>query len=187
MAAHDWLDAERRTPLPLTEALDAFLKPPLDDVEIDLDIKLPGREEELVAAVRERDLVGRAMVSTMELSSLARIRELEPGLRRGWSYPKVTRDWPSIRWAKVPMLVALRGMRFRLPGLAAQELPKLGVDAMWVYHPLVSPRLGRICKLAGVELIAWKVNEEPRMRTLLEAGATGICSSEPQLFEHLRP
>ena len=50
-------DAERRTPLALTEALDAFLAPPLDKVEIDLDIKLPGREEEIVAALLERDLV----------------------------------------------------------------------------------------------------------------------------------
>ncbi len=33
---------QSRTPLTLTEALDAFLEPPLDKVEIDLDIKLPG-------------------------------------------------------------------------------------------------------------------------------------------------
>ena len=30
--AHDWEDAERRTPLKLTEALDAFLEPPLDGI-----------------------------------------------------------------------------------------------------------------------------------------------------------
>ena len=68
VVAHDWADAERRTPLRLTEALDAFLEPPLDQVEIDLDIKLPGREEEMVDALRERGLIERAMVSTMELS-----------------------------------------------------------------------------------------------------------------------
>ena len=67
VVAHDWDDAERRTPLSLTEALDAFLEPPLDEVEIDLDIKLPGREEEIVDALRERGLIERAMVSTMEL------------------------------------------------------------------------------------------------------------------------
>ena len=56
---------------------------------------------------------------------------------------------------------------------------------MWVYHSLVSPRLGRICELAGVELIAWKVDREERMRELLEKGATGICSNEPRLFAQL--
>ena len=182
VVAHDWEDAERRTPLALTEALDAFLEPPLDKVEIDLDMKLPGREEEMVDALRERGLIERAMVSTMELYTLGRILELEPELRRGWTYPKVTKDWTAKRWAKPPMLAALVAMRHRLPGLAAQKLPQLGVEAMWVYHPLVTPRLARICKLAGVELIAWTVDDEARMRKLVDAGVDGLCSNDPRLF-----
>jgi glycerophosphoryl diester phosphodiesterase len=185
VVAHDWHDAESRVPLTLTEALDAFLASPLDQVEIDIDIKLPGREEEIVGALAERDLVGRAMVSTMELYSLARVRELEPGLRRGWTYPKVTKDWTSKRWAKVPMLAAMVAMRHRLPGLAAQELPRLGVEAMWVYHPLISPRLARIAKIAGVELIAWTVDDLPRMNKLVEVGVTGLVSNDPRLFADL--
>jgi glycerophosphoryl diester phosphodiesterase len=182
IVAHDWEDAARRQPLTLTQALDAFLEPPLDTVEIDLDIKLPGREEELVDALRERDLLDRAMVSTMELVSLARIRELEPRLRRGWTYPKVTKDWTSKRWAKAPMLVALAWMRERLPGLAARELPKLGVGAMWVYHPLVSKRLAGITDRVGVELIAWTVDDPARMRKLAAAGVDGICTNDPRLL-----
>jgi len=186
IVAHDWHDAERREPLTLAEALDAFARAPLDKVEIDLDVKLPGREEEIVAAVRERDLLGRSMVSTMELSTLAKIGALEPDLRRGWTYPKVTKDWASKRWAKAPMLAALVWMRRQLPGLAARELPKMGVEAMWVYHPLVSPGLARITKLARVELIAWTVDDLPRMNKLVAAGVDGICSNDPRLFERIR-
>jgi glycerophosphoryl diester phosphodiesterase len=185
VVAHDWHDAARRQPLTLAQALDAFLEPPLAEVEIDLDIKLPGREEELVTAVRERDLLERAMVSTMELSSLAKIRELEPRLRRGWTYPKVTKDWNSKRWAKAPMLAAMVWMRERLPGLAARELPRMGVEAMWVYHPLVSRRLARITALAKVELIAWTVDDPRRMAKLVAAGVDGICSNDPRLFTEL--
>lgn len=187
VVAHDWADAGRRTPLSLTEALDAFLEPPLDKVEIDLDIKLPGREEEIVDALRERGLSRRAMVSTMELYSLKRILELAPELRRGWTYPKVTKDWNAKPWAKPAMPLALATMRQRLPGLAAQKLPQMGVEAMWVYHPLVSARLARICKLARVELIAWTVDEEKRMRKLIEAGVTGLCSNDPRLFARVMP
>ncbi len=186
VVAHDWADAERRTPLQLTEALDAFLAPPLDRVEIDLDVKLPGREEEIVAALRERGLLDRAMISTMEMYTLKRILELEPGLRRGWTYPKVTKDWASKRWAKLPMTAAMVAMRHRLPGLAAEKLPKFGVAAMWVYHPLVSSRLARICKLAEVELIAWTVDDLAGMRKLTAAGVDGICSNDPRLFARLR-
>ena len=183
--AHDWEDAEGRTPLTLPEALDAFLEPPLDRVEIDLDIKLPGREEEIVEALQERGLVERAMISTMELHTLGRILELQPALRRGWTYPKVTKDWTAKRWAKGPMLAAMVAMRHRLPGLAAQKLPQFEVEAMWVYHPLVTPRLARICDLAGVELIAWTVDDPARMRKLAAAGVHGICSNDPRLFAEL--
>jgi glycerophosphoryl diester phosphodiesterase len=183
--AHDWEDAERRTPLALTEALDAFLAPPLDTVEIDLDVKLPGREEEMVEALRERGLVERSMISTMEMHTLRRVLELEPALRRGWTYPKVTKDWTSRRWAKAPMLAALVAMRHRLPGLAAEKLPQFDVAAMWVYHPLVSPRLARICDLAAVELIAWTVDDAARMRKLVDAGVHGLVSNDPRLFKQL--
>jgi glycerophosphoryl diester phosphodiesterase len=185
VVAHDWGDAARREPLTLGEALDAFLEPPLDSVEIDLDLKLPGREEEIVAALRERGLLGRAMISTMELSTLARVRELEPGLRRGWTYPKVTKDWASKRWAKAPMFVALMWMRERLPGLAARELPRLGVESMWVYHPLAGRRLARLADRAGIELIAWTVDDLASMRKLRAAGVSGICTNDPRLFAEL--
>jgi glycerophosphoryl diester phosphodiesterase len=76
-------------------------------------------------------------------------------------------------------------MRQRLPGLAAEQLPKLGVESMWVYHPLISPRLARIAKLAGVELIAWTVDDLPRMNKLVAAGVTGLVSNDPRLFAQL--
>jgi glycerophosphoryl diester phosphodiesterase len=186
VVAHDWEDAERRTPLALTEALDAFLEPPLQGIEIDLDVKLPGREEELVEALRERGLVERAMISTMEMHTLRRVLELEPALRRGWTYPKVTKDWSRKRWARGPVLAAMVAMRHRLPGLAAEKLPQFGVEAMWVYHPLVTSRLARICDLAGVELIAWTVDDAARMEKLVAAGVHGLVSNDPRLFQRFR-
>jgi glycerophosphoryl diester phosphodiesterase len=185
VVAHDWEDAAARKALKLTEALDAFLSPPLDRVEIDLDLKLPGREEEVVEALRERGLVERAMVSTMEMHTLKRILELEPNLRRGWTYPRTSRDWRKRPWARPILPVALKGMSLQLPGLAAQRLPQFNVFAMWVYHPLVSARLARICELAGVELIAWTVDEEKRMRRLAALGVDGLVSNDPRLFAEL--
>jgi glycerophosphoryl diester phosphodiesterase len=185
VVAHDWHDAGRRQPLTLAEALDVFLAPPLDRVQLDIDLKLAGREAELVEALRERELLERAMVSTMELSSLARIGELEPRLRRGWTYPKVTKDWAPKRWARGPMLAALVAMRRRLPAMARRALPRMGVDAMWVYHPIVTPRLARVSREAGVDLIAWTVDDLARMRKLVEAGVTGLCSNDPRLFAQL--
>jgi glycerophosphoryl diester phosphodiesterase len=185
VVAHDWHDAERRTPLTLGAALEAFTSPPLDRVEIDLDLKLAGREDEVLDALRERDLVRRAMTSTMELSSLAVLGELEPGLRRGWTYPKVTKDWNSKPWAKPLVIGAMIAMRRRLPGIAERDLPGLGVEAMWVYHPLITRNLAAVTREAGVELIAWTVDEPGAMRRLVDLGVNGICSNDPRLFAEL--
>jgi glycerophosphoryl diester phosphodiesterase len=185
VAAHDWHDAADRDPLTLGETLDAFTRPPLDAVEIDCDLKLMGREDELVAALRERGLIERAMVSTMETSSLAAIRELEPRLRLGWTYPRVTRAWDRNRLARPGVLGALLVMRRRLPALARRRFPELGVAAMWTYHSLVSARLVAACRDAGVELIAWTVDDPDRMRTLVALGVDGICTNDPRLFAEL--
>lgn len=185
LVAHDGNDADGREPHTLAEALDVFTRPPLDRVEIDLDLKLPGGEDELVAELRGRDLVERAMVSTMYVSSLRAIGELEPGLRRGWTYPLVRRDWLRTRWAKPFVPAALASMRRRLPALARRTLPDLGVEAMWVFHRLISPRLVEVTRAASVELVAWTVDDLARMRALRAIGVEAICSNDPRLFAAL--
>jgi glycerophosphoryl diester phosphodiesterase len=185
MVAHDWAAHAAHPPLSLTEALDAFLEPPLDKVEIDLDIKLPGREEEFIEALKERGLIDRAMISTTEMHVLKRVLELEPNLRRGWTHPKARRDYMRRPWVKPALQAALVAMRLQLPGLAAEKLPQFGVFAMWVYDPLVSAKLARICHLAGVELIAWTVDDEARMRKLVDMGVDGLVSNDPRLYSRI--
>ena len=58
-----------------------------------MDLKLPGYEREVVDALAERGLEERSLVSTMYVESLERLGELRPGLRRGWSVPRVKRDY----------------------------------------------------------------------------------------------
>jgi glycerophosphoryl diester phosphodiesterase len=183
--AHDWGDARRRDPLTLDEVLDAFTRPPLDDVDIDVDLKLAGREDELLAALRERGLTGRSMVSTMYLDSLATLRDLDAELPLGWTYPKVSRDWMRTWWARALTTGALPLMRARLPRIATRTLPRIGAQAMWVFHPLISRRLVSATETAGIELIAWTVDDLRRMRRLRDLGVDGIFTNDPRLFARL--
>jgi glycerophosphoryl diester phosphodiesterase len=183
IVAHDYEDAARRRPLDLTEALDAFRDPPLDRVEIDCDLKLPGREAELAGALAGHGLVERAMVSTMEVESLRKLRQLEPDLRLGWTYPKTRRDWTQYGWARPGIVAGLAAMRRRFPRLLVETVPELDVDAVWAYHHLVTPHLVDAAERVGVELIAWTVDELERMVELIGMGVHGICSNDPRLFE----
>jgi glycerophosphoryl diester phosphodiesterase len=185
LIAHDWGDAARRRPLTLDQALDAFAEPSLDRVELDFDLKIAGRETELVEGLRERGMLERAMVSTMEVSSLRELRGLEPSLRLGWTVPKITRDWSAIWWAKPLVIGALILLRMRLPALVRRRAHELGVRSVWAYHPAITGRLVRACHAAGLELIAWTVDDLPRMRDLAALGVDGICTNDPRLFDDL--
>ena len=185
VVAHDRHDASAREPLTLVEALEAFKSPPLDRVELDLDLKLPGREDELVEAVRAAGLVERTMVSTMYIESVDVIRRLEPRLRRGWTYPKVTRPWDQRRWARPFVAVALAAMRRRLPTILRRRIAEHGLDAVWVYELLITRRLVVAAQDLGAELIAWTVDDPARIQRLRELGVDGICSNDPRLLQGL--
>jgi glycerophosphoryl diester phosphodiesterase len=185
LVAHDWADAVRREPLTLAEALDAFERPPLSDVRFDLDLKVAGREDEIVELLRERALIARAMVSTMEVRSLKRLRVIEPELERGWTLPRVDRDWNSKRWARPLVIAGSASLRARLPGLIRSRAPKLGTWAVWMYHPLITRRLVAAAREARVAVVAWTVDDPKRIAELTALGVDGICSNDPRLLEGL--
>ena len=185
LVAHDWGDAKRRLALTLEVVLDAFTRPPLDAVQVDLDLKIAGREDEVVAALRERNLVERAAVSTMETGSLLEIQRLEPQLRSGWTVPRTTRDWPSMWWARPLVIGGLISLRRRLPNAVRDDAPGLGVTSVWAYHSVITDGLVRACHETGLRLIAWTVDDLGTMRRLAELGVDGICSNDPRLFAEL--
>ena len=156
---------------------------PLVRVEIDCDLKLPGREDELVRALRERELVERAMVSTMYVESLARVAALEPRLRRGWTYPLVTRAWDRSTVAKPAVAAALELMRRRFPRVARRRAPLIGASAIWIFHRLATPRLAAVTGELGIELIAWTVDDATTIARLRAIGVDGIVSNDPRLLQ----
>jgi glycerophosphoryl diester phosphodiesterase len=183
IVAHDHHDALRRRPMDLAEALDLFLEPPLDEVEIDCDLKLAGREAEFAGALAGSGLLDRVMVSTMEVESLVKLRKLEPDLRLGWTYPKTRRDWTQYGWAGPALRAGISAIRRRFPGILEKKGQDLGISAVWAYHLIITPRLVEAARNVGVELIAWTVDDADRMRELLAMGVDGICSNDPRLFE----
>src|SRR5215207_7597976 len=183
IVAHDYHDALVRRPMELTEALDVFLEPPLDEVEIDCDLKLPGREAELAGALAGRELLERAMVSTQEIDSLLRLGQIEPNLRLGWTYPKTKRDRTQYGWAGPAVRAGISALRRRYPAVLAKRGPELRIQAVWVYHPIITPKAVEVAHELGVELIAWTVDDADRMRQLLGIGVDGICTNDPRLFE----
>ncbi len=180
--AHDYRDVEARDALTLEEGLEHLASTPFSDVDLDVDLKLPGYELEVVAALREYGLIERSLVSTQYRESLALIRAAEPRLRLGWSVPKLRQDpfRNPLMW--VPASAVVLAWRQALPRWAAAAIRRGECDALMSHWRLVTPALVRAMERTGGELYVWTVDELRRIRTLERLGVTGVITNDPRLF-----
>jgi glycerophosphoryl diester phosphodiesterase len=185
LLAHDYHDAEGRSPHTLEEGLAHLASERFDGIELDVDLKLPGYELRVVEALRAHRVLDRAIISSQYRSSLDLIRAAEPRARLGWSVPKLRRDPFRSRASAVPAMVALWVMQRLLPMRAASAIRRGRCDALMVHWRLVTPRLVERVREAGGELYVWTVDEVPRMRELETLGVTGVITNDPRLFAAL--
>jgi glycerophosphoryl diester phosphodiesterase len=179
--AHDFEDAAGRECLTMEEGLDHFAGDAYAGVTLDVDLKLPGYEREVVDGLVERALDERSLVSSMYTESLDALGELRPGLRRGWSVPRVRRDYTR-SWLAVPAYGAVRVMRARLPGQAAARIGAGGCEAIMVNRLLASRRLVESVHAAGGEVYVWTVDDARAIRRFEQMGADGVITNDPRLF-----
>ena len=184
--AHDLDDAARREPLSLDEGLDHLAGEAYAGLDLDVDLKVPGYEREVVEGLRARGLVERSLVSSMFTQTIDLIGELAPDLRRGWSVPRVRRDYTLRRWA-IPASFGARVLRARLPAQAAAMLAAGRCEAVISHWMIVSPALLCAVHAAGGELWVWTVDDRPRVEQLVALGVDGIITNDPRLFERARP
>jgi glycerophosphoryl diester phosphodiesterase len=179
--AHDYRH-DLREALTLEEGLAHLASSPFGDVDLDLDLKLPGYEARVVEALREHGLVERTLVSTLYMRSLVVLRALEPALRLGWSVPRVRRDYSASPLWTLPASAVVARMRRRLPPAAARHLAAGRCDALMAHWRLVTERLVRTVREARGELYVWTVDDPARIRALEALGVTGVITNDPRLF-----
>jgi glycerophosphoryl diester phosphodiesterase len=182
LLAHDFRDARRPDVLELEEGLAHFAGEAYAGVELDVDLKLAGYEDRALDALRERGLLDRSLVSTMETESLRAVRGLEPGVRLGWSVPKLRRDLLASPWTRYPAYAMATVGRQLLPIRAGQMMRAGAIDALMCHWALVTPRLARAVASAGGELYVWTVDDPKRIAALELLGVDGIITNDPRLF-----
>jgi glycerophosphoryl diester phosphodiesterase len=179
--AHDYEDAARREPLALDEGFDHFAGDEYANVELDIDMKLPGYEREVVDAVRSRDLAARTLVSSHYLHSLDEVARLAPELRRGLSVPRVRRDYMKSPLA-LPAYGVARWMRARLPARVARLMREGRIHAVMSHWLLVSRRLVELAHAAGGEVYVWTVDDPRRIARQHAIGVHAVITNDPRLF-----
>ena len=182
--AHDYADSDRRECLTLEEGLEHFAGEAYAGVELDVDLKLPGYERDVVEGLARHGLLERSLVSTMYPESLDRLGELQPGLRRGWSVPRVKRNYlKSPFYVRLPAYALAAYARVRLPGLTSGRIRAGGCEAIMSHQILVSRRLVRAVHDAGGQLYVWTVDDASKIRALEAMGVDGVITNDPRLFD----
>jgi glycerophosphoryl diester phosphodiesterase len=176
--AHDLGELERREALTLAAALEHLGAPPFDGVRLQLDIKSPGCEELVLAALERSGTTARAFISTGRWSVLRRVRVLEPTLAIGLTVPGV----PGI--TGTPLLTPTLGRVYRrlLPRRAGAHLRAGEIDALVAHWRMVTRELVAAVLGAGGELYAWTVDDAGEIERLRALGVTGVITNDPRLF-----
>jgi glycerophosphoryl diester phosphodiesterase len=183
--AHDFKDAGRRQPLTLEEGLDHLSSQAFAGIEIDVDLKTHGYEERVIAALRERGMEARTLISTMETVSLPVLRRASDAVRIGWSVPKVKRNYLANPATKPLALATVQILRRTVPRAVARAMRAGEIDAVMSHFSLVTPHFVRAVDRAGGELYVWTVDDAKRIRRFERMGVTGVITNDPRLFDPL--
>jgi glycerophosphoryl diester phosphodiesterase len=182
LVGHDYADLHSRTPLTFEQALEHLSGERFAGIELDVDVKLPGYELRVLAALREHGLVRRTLISGMFPAALARIRAAEPTLRLGWSVPRVRRDYTTDMLTAIPALAMLTGYRAMLPRRVRTALQEGRFDAIMAHWRVVTPGLVRAVAEGEGQLYVWTVDDARMIAKLTAMGVDGIISNDPRLF-----
>lgn len=185
LLAHDYRHVLQAPPYTLEEGLAHLASSAFAGIELNVDLKLPGYELQVVRALREYGLLERALISSQFRESLALLRAGEPSVRLGWSVPKLRQDpfRNPLMW--IPASGLVLALRQVMPFRAYAAIRAGECDALMAHWRLVTPRLVRAIARAGGELYVWTVDELPRIRALQALGVTGVISNDPRLFTAL--
>jgi glycerophosphoryl diester phosphodiesterase len=182
LLAHDYEDLRSRRALTLHEGLEHLAGEPYGEVELDVDVKLPGYGERVVDALRNFALIERSLVSSMFPRDLDAMRAVERDLRVGWSVPRVRRDYTTNALTALPALAVLSVFRLLLPRRARDALRTGRVDAIMAHWRVISSALVSAVSAAGGELYAWTVDDPAVVRALSDLGVSGIITNDPRIF-----
>jgi glycerophosphoryl diester phosphodiesterase len=166
--AHTILDGRRGGVIRLADALVHLGRPEFGQIELNVDIKHPGCEDELLGLLGGAGLLERTLLSSQLPGVLDRIGLRDARARRAISVGgRLARMWGRRGDWRTTVLSGLARGRW---------------EVLMAQHRLVDAALLEEVSSRGGQLYAWTVNERERIQWLCSLGVHGIASADPRLF-----
>jgi glycerophosphoryl diester phosphodiesterase len=170
------LDELPKDELSLDEALEFLAAHPPG---VQLDVKLPGYEQEVLDALHRHGLGARALVSTAFAATSRRLAALEPGLPVALGYPRDRLGVSKVPWPQALTRAGAAALRQAMP-LRIPVLLRFGrANALSLHQALCSRAAVATAHRFGAPVLAWTANEPEIVRRLAAAGVDGIVSDDP--------
>ncbi|HLY94718.1 MAG TPA: glycerophosphodiester phosphodiesterase [Gaiellaceae bacterium] len=149
---------------------------------VQLDVKVPGVEAEIAAALTRAGVDHRSFVSSFSLPILAAFARAAPELSRSYTYPEDRLGVTGVRALRPAVRGGLMLLRAALPRRLPRWLRAGGASAATLNWTVVSPAAISVCHELGAAVYVWTVNDRALANALLESGIDGIITDDPGIF-----
>jgi glycerophosphoryl diester phosphodiesterase len=184
LVTHDLRHTSAPGVVTLDEAL-AFCAERLPGIGLQIDLKHRGVEEAVAAAVHRHGVLERSWVSGFDAGSLRRMAEVEPSLPRSYTLPR-DRLGIARRGALAPVIrAALASLGASLPRRLPALLARARAQAATLHYSIVSPEAIDRAHQLGAAVYVWTVDDRTLVERLVRAGADGIITNDPRVFNGL--
>ena len=151
-------------------------------VGLHVDLKWHGYEAAAAEAIRKHGLVERTVVSSFLAGSLVRIAEVEPTLRRGYTYPFDRRGVSQKRMLAPVTAAMLVGLRKTLPLRIGGLLDRAQASVAMLHHWVVSRAAVDRAHARGAAVFAWTVDDRVTLDRVVAAGVDAVVTNDPRIF-----
>ena len=150
-------------------------------VGVHLDLKVTGRELDVVEALGRFGLAERTFVSSVYVGTSRTIAALG-GVRVGITIPRrvfrISEDGRSAPIARS----SLRALRRVTPTIVVPLLALTRASAAVVHHSLVTAGTVRAAHGRGAAVVAWTGDDSDDLARVLEAGVDAVVTNDPRIF-----
>lgn len=185
VVAHSRSDIDGETPS-IDDALRFFVEE-APDVGAHVDLKLTGREREVVALLRRHGLESRSLISGAYLRSARAVAASSRDIRTGITFPRgmlgITDHGPRASIGRA----GLRTVRRFTPAVVPLLLNTTRAAAVVLHHSLVTPASVEAAHNRGVPVVAWTVDDPTDLARVDDAGVDAVVTNDPRIFTSTLP
>jgi glycerophosphoryl diester phosphodiesterase len=165
----------------LDEALEFFAGEALE-VGLHVDLKVRGREGDVVAALRRFGLRERTFVSSFDPRATRALARLDAVIRTGITVPRsvlgITDDGRMAPIARSGLAVLQRV----LPLVAGRVISVSRASALVLHHSTVGHSVVRRAHARGIAVVTWTVDDPHELARVDAAGVDAIVTNDPRIF-----